>query len=60
MARSHTHASLIAMALAMGFVVAGPAQAQADHAAHARTLAEDMVNHDSIDSANAHGITVDF
>ncbi|MEE9570482.1 MAG: SCO family protein [Gammaproteobacteria bacterium] len=60
MARSHTHASLIAMALAMGFVVAGPAQAQADHAAHARTLAEDTVNHDSIDSANAHGITVDF
>ncbi len=48
------------MALAMGFVVAGPAQAQADHAAHARTLAEDTVNHDSIDSANAHGITVDF
>ena len=48
------------MALAMGFVVAGPAQAQADHAAHAGTLAEDTVNHDSIDSANAHGITVDF
>ena len=48
------------MALAMGFVVAGGAQAQADHAAHARTLAEDTVNHDSIDSANAHGITVDF
>ena len=60
MARSHRHASLIAMALAMGFVVAGPAQAQADHAAHAGTLAEDTVNHDSIDSANAHGITVDF
>ena len=48
------------MALAMGFVVAGPAQAQADHAAHASTLAEDTVNHDSIDSTNAHGITVEF
>ncbi len=48
------------MALAMGFVVAGPAQAQADHAAHAGTLAEDTANHDSIDSANAHGINVDF
>jgi len=60
MTRSHTHASWIAMALAMGFVVAGPAQAQADHAAHARMLAEDTGNHDSIDSAKAHGITVDF
>ncbi|MEE8093073.1 MAG: SCO family protein [Gammaproteobacteria bacterium] len=60
MVRSHTHASWTAMALAMGFVVAGPAQAQADHAAHAGTLAEDTANHDSIDSANAHGINVDF
>ena len=44
----------------MGIAVAGPAQAQADHAAHVGALAADTANHDSIDSAITHGINVDF
>ncbi len=60
MARNHTHAMSTALALAMGFAVAGPVQAQADHAAHVGTLAADTANHGSIDTANSHGINVDF
>ncbi len=69
MVKSYTRARLTALALAMGFAVAGPAEAQrasgtavahADHAAHAGTLAADTASHDSLDSASAHGIEVDF
>ncbi len=69
MVKVRTRTMLTAVALAMGFAVAGPADAQrasgaavahTDHAAHALTLAADTANHDSLDSANAHGIDVDF
>ena len=69
MVKSYMRARSTAIALAMSLAVAGPAEAQrassapvahADHAAHAVTLAADTANHGSLDSANAHGIDVDF
>jgi protein SCO1/2 len=45
------------MALAMGLVVTAVANGQADHAAH---LAADSATHESLASANTHGINVAF
>ena len=53
----HTGSALTTMALAIGFVASTPAYAQTDHAAH---LAADAATHESLDSANVHGIDVAF
>ncbi len=70
MVKNLMHASLVAMALAIGYAATstanaqpapgGSAEAHADHAAHAAAVAADTANHASLDSANAHGIDVEF
>ena len=54
---------LTVLVFAGGFAVGGPTHAQqahTDHAAHAAAVAADTANHESLDSANAHGIDVEF
>jgi protein SCO1/2 len=52
-----TGTALTTMALAIGFIASTPAYAQADHALH---LAADAATHESLESANVHGINVAF
>ena len=57
MVNKRKRTTLTAAALAIGFMVVGPAASQTDHATH---RAADAATHESLDSANAHGIDVAF